>query len=107
MYADAFANVDVTFKADRGRQQLSWEAAYGFYEVLEQHDPDGENNAEVEAVIEEVADDINDAVETLLDGMAKQCEEHYDYITSEEGVWESAEGCGDFDDIFISHINRS
>lgn len=107
MYADALASVDVTFKADRSRQVVSWEAASDFDAQLEGHDPDGEKNAEVEAVIEEIADDIKDAVETLLDGMAKQCDEHYDYITSDEGVWESAEGCGDFDDEFISHINRS
>lgn len=106
LYADAFASVDVTFKADRARQEVSWETASDFDEALEKHDPESEKNAEVETVIEAIADDIKDAVETLLDGMAKRCDEHYDYVTSDEGVWESAEGCGDFDDIFISHINR-
>jgi hypothetical protein len=114
LYADAFANVYVTFKAEplyadafRARQVVSWEAAYDFDETLEAHDPERAKNAEVEAVIEEIADDVKDAVETLLDGMASRCDEHYNYITSDEGVWESAEGCGDFDDVFTRHIVRS
>ena len=108
VYWQAFASIDIVMRPHRtlgDRMTYEWSTHSDFDDEVLAVDSSADG-VQIEAAIESVFGDVEDAVDYLMDHYAKEIEEHYDYLTSDEGVWEDIEACGDFDDDFSRYIHR-